>query len=83
MLQIKENQEVEIDSLISYRGKMRKNELESITKDMEKEVQAVGGTQIGKPITAIFGFFWSICIRISTSTKSPSAPNIAVIGFPI
>ena len=38
MLQIKENQEVEIDSLISYRGKMRKNELESITKDMEKEV---------------------------------------------
>ena len=35
MLEIKENQELNVNNLISYRGKVRQREIENIGKEME------------------------------------------------
>ena len=35
MLEIKENQELDIDNIISYRGKIKQTEIENVGKEME------------------------------------------------
>lgn len=54
MLEIKENQELDILNLLSYRGKVSQAEFESIGKEMEKYIQETGAKRAGNPITATY-----------------------------
>ena len=54
MLEIKENQELNVANVISYRGKVTQAELEIIGKEMESYIQSVGAKSVGIPITATF-----------------------------
>lgn len=42
MLEIKENQELNVTNLLSYRGKLKQTELENIGKEMESYIQSAG-----------------------------------------
>lgn len=54
MLEIKENQELQVVNLLSYRGKVRQAEIENIGKEMENYIQKVGAKRVGNPITATY-----------------------------
>lgn len=55
MIEIKENQELDIDNVLSYRGKVRQAELEGIGKEMEIYIQNSGAERAGNPVTATYG----------------------------
>lgn len=55
MIEIKENQELDIDNVLSYRGKVRQAELEGIGKEMEIYIQNSGVERAGNPVTATYG----------------------------
>ncbi len=55
MIEIKENQELDIDNVLSYRGKVRQAELEDIGKEMEIYIQNSGAERAGNPVTATYG----------------------------
>ena len=52
MIDIKENQKLDIDNVLSYRGKVRQAELEGIGKEMEIYIQKSGAERAGSPATA-------------------------------
>ena len=54
MLEIKENQELNVTNLLSYRGKLKQTELENIGKEMESYIQSAGAKRVGNPITATY-----------------------------
>lgn len=54
MLEIKENQELNVNNLLSYRGKVRQREIENIGKEMEIYIQNVGAKRVGNPINATY-----------------------------
>lgn len=54
MLEIKENQELNVTNLLSYRGKLKQTELENIGKEMESYIQSEGAKRVGNPITATY-----------------------------
>ena len=54
MIKIKENQELNVSNLLSYRGKVRQLELESIGKEMENYIHKAGAKRVGNPITATY-----------------------------
>ena len=54
MLEIKENQELAVTNVLSYRGKVRQAELENIGKEMEIHIQNLGAQRVGNPITATY-----------------------------
>lgn len=54
MLEIKENQELNVTNLLSYRGKVKQAELENIGKEMESYIQNAGTKRVGNPITATY-----------------------------
>lgn len=54
MLEIKVGEKLEVDSLISFHGKINQNELDEIGRNMEKRIQDAGAKKIGNPITAIY-----------------------------
>lgn len=54
MLEIKENQELNVTNLLSYRGKLKQTELENIGKEMENYIQSAGAKRVGNPITATY-----------------------------
>lgn len=54
MLEIKENQELNIFNLLSYRGKVSQTEFEPIGKEMEKYIQETGAKRVGNFITATY-----------------------------
>lgn len=54
MLEIKENQELNVTNLLSYRGKLKQTELENIGKEMESYIQCAGAKRVGNPITATY-----------------------------
>lgn len=54
MLEIKENQELNVANVLSYRGKVRQAELENVGKEMESYIQNTGAKRIGNPITATY-----------------------------
>lgn len=54
MLEIKENQELNVTNLLSYRGKLKQTELENIGKEMESYIQSAGEKRVGNPITATY-----------------------------
>lgn len=54
MLEIKENQELNVVNILSYRGKVRQTEIENIGKEMEDYIQRVGAKRVGNPITATY-----------------------------
>ena len=54
MLEVKENQELNLVNVLSYRGKIRQDELENIGKEMEIYIQKVGAKRVGNPITATY-----------------------------
>ena len=51
MLEIKENQELDVVNLLSYRGKVKQTELELVGKEMESHIQNVGAKRVENPIT--------------------------------
>ena len=55
MIDIKENQKLDIDNVLSYRGKVRQAELEGIGKEMEIYIQKSGAERAGSPATATYG----------------------------
>jgi len=54
MIEIKENQELNVDNLLSYKGKIKQAELENIGKEMEIYIQSTGAKRVGNPITATY-----------------------------
>ncbi len=54
MLEIKENQELQVVNLLSYRGKVKQAEFENIGKEMESYIQNIGAKRVGNPITATY-----------------------------
>lgn len=54
MLEIKENQELNVTNVLSYRGKVKQAELENIGKEMESYIQNAGAKRVGNPITATY-----------------------------
>ena len=52
MLEIKENQELNVTNILSYRGKVEKTDLENIGKEMENYIQNAGAKRVWNPITA-------------------------------
>jgi len=54
MLEIKENQELNVTNVLSYRGKVKQAELESLGKEMESYIRNAGAKQVGNPITATY-----------------------------
>lgn len=54
MLEIKENQELQVVNLLSYRRKVRLAEFENIGKEMESCIQNAGAKRVGNPITATY-----------------------------
>ena len=55
MIEIKSNQELEINNILSFRSKMKQNELDNVIKNMELKIQGLGARRLGNPITATFG----------------------------
>lgn len=54
MLEIKENQELNVVNVFSFRGKVQQMELENIGKEMEEYIQNAGSKRIGNSITATY-----------------------------
>lgn len=54
MLEIKENQELNVVNVLSYRGKVRQTEIERIGKEMEDYIKNAGAKRVGNPITATY-----------------------------
>ncbi len=54
MLEIKENQELNVANILSFKGKVRQVELENIGKEMETYIQKLNVRRIGNPITATY-----------------------------
>jgi len=52
---ISENQKLEIRNLISFRGKIKQNEIPLLIMRMKECVQKQKGSVIGNPISATFG----------------------------
>ena len=54
MLEIKENRELNVTNILSFRGKVRQTELEAIGKEMDSYIQKAGARRMGNPITATY-----------------------------
>lgn len=55
MIEIKENQELKFNNLLSFRGKMRQSELENIGRDMELKINEKGAKRVSYPVMATYG----------------------------
>lgn len=55
MVEILEGQTLEMEHLISFRGKITQTEIESVGKDMEMFVAQAGANRVGNPVTATYG----------------------------
>ena len=54
MIEIKENQELVLRKVISFRGKFEQTELEKVGKEMESYIKNVGAKKLGNPVTATY-----------------------------
>jgi len=54
MIEIKEKQELKVEKLLSFRGKVSQAELEAVSKDMQNVIATQGAKQVGSAITATF-----------------------------
>ena len=54
MLKIRENQELNVTNVLSYRGKVKQEELENIGKEIESYIQNIGAKRVGNPISATY-----------------------------
>ena len=54
MLEIKENQELNVANVLSYKGKVKQAELENVGKEMESYIQKAGAKRVGNPTTATY-----------------------------
>ncbi len=55
MCEVIENQTLEIEHMICFRGKVTNAELNEIGRDMEEAVKEAGAKRLGFPITATYG----------------------------
>lgn len=55
MAEILKNQLLEIENILSFRGKVSITDMEQLGKEMEKKVNEFGAKRIGNPITATYG----------------------------
>ena len=54
MLEIKQNQELNKEKLLSFRGKIKQSDLESVGKEMESYIKSKGADRVGDPITVTY-----------------------------
>lgn len=54
MKEIKLNQELEANNLLSFRGRVKLHELDSVIKDMEQKIKDANVERLGNPITATY-----------------------------
>lgn len=54
MIEIKEGQKLEVNNLLSFRGKVKQDEIEKIGKDMESYIERLDAKKVDNPITATF-----------------------------
>lgn len=55
MKEIELGQTLEINNVLSYRGKVKQYEIENIGREMEHKINERGAKRTGNPITATFG----------------------------
>ena len=54
MAEIKTNQNLELENLMSFLGQVRQSELEHIGKDLEEKIRQAGAEKVGYPISATY-----------------------------
>ncbi|MEE0861614.1 MAG: hypothetical protein U0L79_01355 [Lachnospiraceae bacterium] len=54
MIEIKMGQTLELDNVLSFRGKLTQSEVEQVGRDMETKISDVNAKLIGHPIMATF-----------------------------
>lgn len=55
MAEILNNQELELDNLLSFRGKVSNEQLQQVNQEMEQLIKSVEAKKNGYPITATYG----------------------------
>lgn len=55
MAEILSGQTLEVDNLLSFRGKIKQTDIEFIGRDMENKINLAGANRIGTPITVTYG----------------------------
>lgn len=55
MAEIRQGETLEMENLMSFRGKVRQQELEKIGNDLELQVKTSGAERVGYPITVTYG----------------------------
>lgn len=55
MAEIRQGETLEMENLMSFRGKVRQQELEKIGNDLELQVKTSGAERIGYPISVTYG----------------------------
>lgn len=55
MLEIREQQELNLENLFSYRGRAKQTELETIVRAMDDSIRRADAKRAGNPITATYG----------------------------
>lgn len=55
MFEIKNNQELKLENVLSFRGKIQQCEIEDIGRDMESILHKLGAKRNANPVTATFG----------------------------
>ena len=55
MTEILEGQRLELENVLSFRGRIRQEDLETVGRDMEKKIALAGAKSNGNPITVTYG----------------------------
>lgn len=77
MTEIKTNQELEVNNVLCFRGKIRQNEIDKVGTDMEAKINTAGAMKTGNPITATFGMDGEY---LDVEILQPIDKNIGSIG---
>ena len=54
MIEIKENQELKFNNLISYRAKIKRTDLEKVGRSIDEYIVRSGAKRVGNPMTATY-----------------------------
>lgn len=75
MVEILSGQTLELENLMSFRGKITQTELEVVGKDLETKITLAGAKRVGNPVTATFevdGNLLDIEILLPIDKKIPN-----------
>lgn len=83
MAEILEEQTLEIENVLSFRGEIKQEDLETVGKDMEEKIVLAGAVSSGNPITVTYGVendIFDIEILLPVN-KNPGIRNIGKYIF--